>query len=123
VLRYQAVARVQVGCAQHGMDPLEWHADGPKTPDDLGYRYLVGAIAPVAGVRVDFRGLQQPDLVVMTEHLHAHVSRAGEVTDGQGRRRRRSGCHDVSLASPTVGGSTLPSSVRGDLVNDPVTST
>ncbi len=71
---------------QDGLDPVQRHVQVAEPADHLGDGDLVGRVAPVAGVSVDVGRLEQPDPVVVPQHLDAHMGGAGEVADRQGRR-------------------------------------
>jgi len=81
----QFVASTNVGGAQNGADLVERHFQSPEAANDLCRRDLVGAVAAVAGSAIDIDGFEQPDLVVVAQHLDAQLRRTGEVADGQAR--------------------------------------
>jgi hypothetical protein len=61
-----------------------------EAADDLRRDGLLCGVAPVSGVQVHVDRLQQADLVVVAEHLHAQVRGPGEVADRQCRCQERS---------------------------------
>jgi len=77
----QFVASMNVG-GHNGADLVERHFQSPETANDLCRRYLVGAVAAVAASAININGFEQPDLVVVAQHLHAQLRRTGEVPDG-----------------------------------------
>ena len=90
----EVVASVNIGCGDDRLDLVQRHLQGTKAPDDLGGGDLLGGVTPVAGVRVDISWLQESDVVVVTQRLHAEVGGAGEISDGQGST------HAPSMRSP-----------------------
>jgi hypothetical protein len=81
----QLVALTNVGGAHNGADLIERHFQRPEAANDLCCGDLVGAVAAVAGSAININGREQPDLVVVTQHLHAQLRRTGEVPDRQQR--------------------------------------
>jgi hypothetical protein len=81
------VARGDVGGRQDRSDRVERHAQVAQPPDDLSRGHLVGAVKPVAGVRVDRGRLKDAHVVVVMQRLHAQVRHSGELADVQQRRR------------------------------------
>ena len=62
-----------VGRVENGFDLLDRHLQVPEPADDLCRRYLVGVVVAVPGIRVHLHRFEQPDLVVVTQRLHAEV--------------------------------------------------
>jgi hypothetical protein len=81
----QFVALTNVSGAHNGADLVERHFQSPETANDLCCRDLVDAVAAVAASAININRFEQPDLVVVAQHLHAQLRRTGEVPDGQQR--------------------------------------
>ena len=86
------VAGREVGRLEHRAHLLERHVEVAEPADGLGGGDLVGAVVPVAARRVDLGRLEQADVVVVPERLHAQVRHLRELADGEARR------HGASIA-------------------------
>ncbi len=89
--------RGRVGRGEHGTDLTERHVEVAEPANDLRDRNLIGRVAAIAGSRVDLRGNEQPDVVVVAQGLDAQLGGLREVTDHERRR------HGLSIDSPARG--------------------
>jgi hypothetical protein len=69
VLRNQHVAFHRVPRVKHGFHIRKRHVEIAETLDHLRLRDLVVRAVTIAGRRVDGRGLEQTNLVIVPEHL------------------------------------------------------
>jgi hypothetical protein len=81
VLADQLIAHVEIWCGKDRLDPFEWHVQGAEPADNLSDRDLLGRVATVAGIGIHISRLKQTDLVVMAQHLRAHLRGASELTN------------------------------------------
>ena len=84
------VAGLDVGGLKHDLDVTERHLQVAEAADDLRRDDLLWGVAPVPAVHVHLGRLQQAELVVVAEHLHAQVRGPGEVADRECRGHERS---------------------------------
>jgi hypothetical protein len=77
------VTGLDVGSLKHNLDVFEWHIQVAEAADDLSRDDLLFGVPPISGVHVHMDRLQQANLMVVAEHLHAQVRGAGEVANGQ----------------------------------------
>ena len=98
------VASADVGRVDDRADVLQRHPELAQPADHLRDRHLCDRVVPVAAARIDPRRREEPDLVVVTQRLHAHKRHPREVADGQvrfhARHRRLAGGGRVKWMSP-----------------------
>jgi NAD(P)-dependent dehydrogenase (short-subunit alcohol dehydrogenase family) len=70
-----------VGSGENGPQLPHRHVECPEPADHLGSGDLFVRVVPVAAVRVDLARLEQPNLVVVAQRLHAQVRGRRECAD------------------------------------------
>src|SRR6202034_999265 len=80
---YQLVPFLNIGRQEDCANVGQRHVEIAKAPDDLRDLNLLRGVAPIAGARIDLRGLEEPRLMIVTESLHREVSGAGEIANSE----------------------------------------
>src|SRR5215475_8869662 len=90
---------VEVRRGEDGLQLRDRHVEVAQPADHLRGRNLLVGVVAVAAARLDRARLEQADLVVVAQRLHAQMHRGRELPD------RDSRFHPRSIDSPATGGS------------------
>ena len=77
----ELVAGSQIRGREDRADLLQGHVEVTEPADDLRDPDLLRGIEPVARVRIDLRGTQQANVVVVPQRRHAQHCHAGKIAD------------------------------------------